>query len=326
LNLSYDAFVKIDNQKAIGLERVEKWRETVLRDNKGNIKHLVQGGFAAALLAASSFGAHAANINISVASNFYISGVAGNSPIADLIAAYQSIHTGDTVTVVQNGSTGTLESQITGGNALGVDLFLAADTAHPQDLVTNHSSLVVGSPFNYAIGTLVFWSNTTGVNVTCGSGGSCGYDSSTYLNVAIADPSTAPYGVAANTLLTGRYGLIPPLSTNPLVREFSNIDTTFAAVQNQTVTVGFVALSQICHAGSYPTTGSALVYPPTDTSVSPVVFNYNPIVQAGIRIAHSRTTDQNTELDAFVAFLTDHSTSPSSPMITTLTSYCYSVP
>jgi molybdate transport system substrate-binding protein len=293
---------------------------------RGSIKRLMQGGVAAAVLTASSFGAHAANINISVASNFYISGVAGNSPIADLIAAFQTANPGSTVTVVQNGSTGTLESQITGGNSLGVDLFLAADTAHPQDLATNFPSLAAGSPFNYAIGTLVFWSNTSGVNVTCSGGGSCGYNSSTYLNVAIADPSTAPYGVAANTVLTGRYGLHPPLSTNPLVSEFSNIDTTFAAVQNQTVTVGFVALSQICHGGSYPTTGSALVYPPTDTSVSPVIFNYNPIVQAGITIVHTRTPAQNAVLNAFVAYLTDHTTSPPSQMITTLTSYCYSVP
>jgi molybdate transport system substrate-binding protein len=292
---------------------------------KGTTRLLVQGGVTAALLAASSFGAHAANINLAVASNFYILGTAGNSPIADLIAAYLNSHPADTVTVVQNGATGTLESQITGGNALGVDLFLAADTAHPQDLVTNFPTLVVGSAFNYAIGTLVFWSNTTNVDVTCATG-SCGYNASIYPKVAIANPSTAPYGLAANTLLTGRYSLPAPLSSNTLVTEFSNIDTTFAAVKNQSVTVGFVALSQICQAGSYPTSGSALVYPPTDTSVSPVVFNYNPIVQAGIAIAHTRTADQEAELSAFVAFLTDHSTSPPSQMITTLTSYCYSVP
>ena len=293
---------------------------------KGNMKLLVQGGVAAALLASSSLGAHAANINLAVASNFYISGTVGNSPIADLIAAYQTANPGNTVTVVQNGATGTLESQITGGNALGVDLFLAADTAHPQDLLTNFPALVVtGSMFDYAIGTLVFWSNTSNVDVTCATG-TCGYDKSIYPSVAIANPATAPYGVAANTVLTGRYGLAAPLSSNPLVTEFSNIDTTFAAVQNTSVAVGFVALSQICQGGSYPTSGSALVYPPTDTSVSPVVFNYNPIVQAGIEIVHSRTSDQEIELSAFVAFLTDHSTSPPSQMITTLTSYCYSVP
>src|SRR5262245_18362400 len=212
------------------------------------------------------------------------------------------------------------------GNGLGVDLFLAADTAHPQDLETNFPTLVVGSAFNDPNGTLVFWSKTPNVNVTWSNGRSCGYDSSTYLNVATANPSMAPYVVAAYTLLPNRYGLNPPLSTNLLVREFSNIDTTFAAVKNQTVTVGFVALSQICQAGKYPTSGSAFVYPPTDTSVSPVVFNYNPIVQAGIRIARTRTTDQDTELNAFVAYLTDHTTSPPSQMITTLTNYCYSVP
>ncbi|MGJ4942741.1 molybdate ABC transporter substrate-binding protein [Bradyrhizobium sp. HKCCYLS1011] len=293
---------------------------------KDNTRRLVQGTLTAALLATPMFAAHAANINVSVASNFYNTGTAGSSAIADLIAAFQTANPGSTVTVVQNGSTGTLESQITGGNGLGVDLFLAADTAHPQDLATNFPSLVTASPFNYAVGTLVFWSNTSGINVTCSGGGSCGYNSSTYLNVAIADPSTAPYGVAANTLLTGRYGLHPPLSTNPLVSEFSNIDTTFAAVKNQTVTVGFVALSQICQGGTYPTSGSALVYPPTDTSVSPVVFNYNPIVQAGITIAHTRTPAQNAVLNAFVAYLTDHTTSPPSQMITTLTNYCYSVP
>jgi len=50
----------------------------MLRNGKGKFKHLVQGGLTAALLAASPFGAHAANINISVASNFYISGTVSN--------------------------------------------------------------------------------------------------------------------------------------------------------------------------------------------------------------------------------------------------------
>jgi molybdate transport system substrate-binding protein len=286
----------------------------------------IAGGVLAASLLSHPMTAHATNINISVASNFYISGAPLNSPIADVIAAFQSANPSYTVTVVQNGATGTLENQIISGNALGVDLFMAADTAHPLDLATMHPTLVVGSPFNYAIGTLAFWSNTLGVDVTCGPGGSCGYNLATYPKVAIADPSTAPYGVAANSVLTGRYGLMPPLSGNSLVDEYSNIDTTFTAVNNGTEKVGFIALSQICKAASYPTMGSALVYPPTDNTHSPIIFNYSPINQAAIRIAQTRTPPQNIELNAFVAFLSDHSTSPQSPMVQTLLYYCYSIP
>jgi len=292
----------------------------------GKMKQLILGGAAAAVLMSSSFAAHAQNINLAVASNFYISGMLGSSPIADLIAAFHKANPTYTVTVAQNGATGTLETQITGGNGLGVDLFLAADTAHPQDLVTNYPTLVVGSAFHYAIGTLAFWTNTSSVNVTCGTGGTCGYNSTAYPKVAIANPSTAPYGVAANTLLTGRYGLASPLSSNPLVDEYTNIDTTFSAVQSGSEKVGFVALSQICVGRSWPTSGNALVYPPTDTSVSPVIFNYSPIIQDAIKIAHSRTPAQNTELNAFVAYLQDHTSSPPSQMVTTLLNYCYTIP
>ena len=68
-----------------------------------------------------------------------------------------------TVTVVDNGATATLESHIINGNSLKVDLFLAADTATPLDLLTNHFSLVVFYnaffilllyTFNYAMGIL----------------------------------------------------------------------------------------------------------------------------------------------------------------------------
>ncbi|MCK9917107.1 molybdate ABC transporter substrate-binding protein [Microbacteriaceae bacterium K1510] len=270
--------------------------------------------------------AQAANINLAVASNFYISGSVGSSPIADIIAGFTAANPGNTVTVVQNGATGTLENQIISGNSLNVDLFLAADTAHPQDLYTAHSSLVVGTVFTYAVGTLAFWSNKSGVDVTCNPGGSCGYNSTTYPKVAIADPINAPYGTAANTLLTGRYTLTQPLSSNPLVNIYSNIDLTYQAVNTGSETVGFVALSQLCRNGSYPQTGSVLVYPPTDTSHSPVIYNYSPINQGGIRIARSRSIPENTELNAFVAYLLDHTASPPSQMVTTLVNYCYGIP
>ena len=132
--------------------------------------------------------------------------------------------------MVDNGATATLADRIINGNALAVDLFLAADTETPQDLLINHFNLVAPYnssfrpplyTFNYATGILAFLSNTPGVDVSCDAGGTCGYDPNVYKTVAIADPSLAPYGVAAQTVLTGRYGLMAPLSGNPGRRRIS---------------------------------------------------------------------------------------------------------
>jgi molybdate transport system substrate-binding protein len=299
---------------------------------------------------APSFAAHAddtkfrphkkTNINLAVASNFY-GFPPSNSAITDLINAFESANPHYTVTVVDNGATATLASHIINGNALKVDLFLAADTETPQDLLLNHFSLVAPynasfTPplytFNYATGILALLSNTPGVDLSCETG-TCGYDPNVYAIVAIADPSLAPYGVAAQTVLTGRYGLTPPLSSNPLVHEYPNITATYDAVIAQTDPVGFVAMSAICSDGNYPTPGngtSALAYFSIGSGPTPGVLinNYNPLTQAGIAIRNDRTVAQNAELEAFVAFLTDFTTSPEpdSPMMATLKKYCYNAP
>ena len=309
-----------------------------------NAKQLMLGAASAAILMSSLSAAHAdtahkkTNINLAVASNFY--GVPPlNSAITDLINAFMIANPKYTVTVVDNGATATLESHIINGNSLKVDLFLAADTATPLDLLINHFGLV--TPYNssftpplytfdYAGGILALLSNTPHVDLSCTTG-TCGYDPHVYKTVAIADPSLAPFGVAAQTVLTGRYDLMPPLSSNPLVHEYANITATYNAVIAQTDPVGFVALPAICSSGNYPTSGtSALAYLPIENGSTPgvVINNYNPITQAGIAIRNRRTADQDTELEAFVAFLTDFTTSPSpdSPMITTLKKYCYSAP
>ncbi len=292
-----------------GVWGMQKYKMKTVLSAVAVVASLFSGGASPAL---------ATNINVSAAANFCAPRTPGDpTPLGDLITAFQGA-TGYTVTLVQCGATGTLASQITGGNSLNVDLFLAANSATPASLASGYG---VGSPFVYAVGTLALWSNTTGVNV------SSGYNSSTYSKVAVANTTTAPYGTAASQLLTGRYGLTAPLSSNSLVNIYSNIDTTFQAVQNGTETVGFVALSQICYNKVYPTSGSALAYPPTDTSVSPVIYNYDPINQSGLRIARSaRTSAEDTALNAFVAYLTDHTLSPQSQMITTLLNYCYGVP
>jgi ABC-type molybdate transport system substrate-binding protein len=317
-------------------------------------KQLMLAVASTAILMSSSLVAHAAtNINLAVASNFF--GIPpDNSAITDIINAFQMENPGNTVTVVDNGATATLEANIIAGNTRGVDLFLAADTETPQDLLVNHFSLVTTynnstTPplytFNYAQGVLALLSNTRWIDVSCATG-TCGYDPIKFANivVGIADPSLAPYGVASQSVLTGRYGLVPPLcmstttNGNPKVKQpcYPNITAALNAVLNREVPIGFVAMSAICSEGSYPTPGngtSARAYFPiesTNTTPPTLVNNYNPLTQGGIAVVNpnGRSPAQNAELEAFVAFLTDFTQppTPDSPMMTTLKKFCYSAP
>jgi molybdate transport system substrate-binding protein len=294
--------------------------------------------------------AQTTNINLAVASNFY--GIPpNNSAITDIISAFQTENTNYTVTVTDNGATATLEDNIINDNINKVDLFLAADTETPQDLLVNHFSLVTTynnstTPplytFNYAQGVLALLTNSPWINLSCGPGGTCGYNPNIFSKVGIADPSLAPYGVASQSVLIGRYDLMPPLcmsattNGNPKVQQpcYANITAVLTAVINRQVPVGFVAMSAICSNGTYPTAGngtSALAYftiESTNTTPPMLVNNYNPLTQAGIAVANGRTSAQNAELEAFVAFLTDFTSPPTppSPMIQTLQKYCYSAP
>jgi len=311
-----------------------------------NLKQWMLGVAATALLMSPTLAtAQTTNINLAVASNFF-GFPPDNSAITDIINAFEAENQnlGYTVTVVDNGSTGTLEANIINGNTRGVDLFLAADTETPQDLLINHFDLV--SPYNhsltpalytfdYAQGLLALLTNSRWVDLSCTTG-TCGYDPTVYSTVAIADPSVAPYGAAAQSVLTGRYGLTPPLSTNPKVHEYPNIIVTFNAVIARTDPVGFVAMSAICSEGHFPTQGNgtgALAYFPigsTNTTPPQLVNNYNPLTQGGIAIKNpnGRTPAQNTELEAFVLFLTDFTQppTPDSPMMATLKKFCHSAP
>jgi len=139
--------------------------------------------------------------------------------------SFQAENPGYTVMVVDNGATATLEANIIAGNTRGVDLFLAADTATPQDLLVNHFDLVTpynnsSTPplytFNYAQGILALLTNIRGLDLSCETG-TCGYNPDVFSTVAIADPSLAPYGVAAQSVLVGRYGVVPP---DPRVVEY----------------------------------------------------------------------------------------------------------
>ena len=312
------------------------------------LKRCMPALVATAILISSSFAAYAQDpaaarrtrINLAVASNFF--GVPpSNSAITDLITAFEKENPNYRVVVVDNGATATLADHIINGNTRRVDLFLAADTATPLDLLTNHFGLVTTynnslTPplyiFNYAQGLLAILSNVRTVDLSCDTG-TCGYDPKVYRTVAIADPSLAPYGVAAQSVLIGRYGLAPPLSSNKKVHEYPNITATYDAVIARTDPVGFVAMSAICSHGKYPTSGrSALAYFPIESTTKPsiLVNQYNPLTQAGIAIRNpnGRTPQQKNELLAFVEYLTDFTSppTPDSQIMITLKKFCYSAP
>lgn len=214
-------------------------------------------------------------------------------------------------------STGNIKNAIINGNSPGYDLFLSADTAAPADLYNNYPSLVIGSPFTYAKGSILLWSSTAnGLNVS----GGLAYPIAD--NLVIANPTTAPYGAAAATVL----GQSPwNITTIPggYVYTASNIDATYSAVAAGTYKQGFIAKSKVCRftppsTYSYNALGNTYSY--KEYLYNDGTHPYSRIVQDGIKINHSRTSGQEAALSAFVSYLGGASGQA------TISKYCYDLP
>ena len=96
---------------------------------------------------------------------------------------------------ISTGSTGKLYAQIV--NGAPYDVFLAADSARPKRL-EDDGVAVKGSRLTYAIGSLLLWSADSALNE-----GDClkALEAGSYRRLAIANPLTAPYGLAAKEFL-----------------------------------------------------------------------------------------------------------------------------
>lgn len=125
-------------------------------------------------------------ITVAVASNFA-------RPAHDLAARYEA-ESGNAVRIT-TASTGKLYAQIENGAPF--DVLLAADEERPR-LLEESGKGVTGTRFTYATGSLVLWSRDPALN---------GKDCREQLErlgrgrLAIANPATAPYGVAAKAFL-----------------------------------------------------------------------------------------------------------------------------
>jgi molybdate transport system substrate-binding protein len=165
-------------------------------------------------------------LTIAVASNFA-------QPAQALAALYEK-SSGHDVRLT-SASTGKIYAQIINGAPF--DVFLAADSDRPRMLEESGAG-VAGSRFTYALGELVLWSADAGVaDQDCleqlGNLGD--------RKLAIANPLTAPYGVAAREALQAA-GLWETVQDNLVFGE--NISQALHFVASRNAAFGLIAASQ----------------------------------------------------------------------------------
>lgn len=169
--------------------------------------------------------ASAASTSVAVASSF--------SDAATEIAAAFTRATGHRA-LLSFGATGQLYTQIT--QEAPFEVLLAADDKRPARAV-QESYGVAGSVFTYAIGRLVLYSAdrnlVTGPEVL---------ESSNFRQIAIANPETAPYGLAAVQVMSA-LGVYETL--RPRIVQGQNIGQTWQFVQTGNAGLGFVASGQV---------------------------------------------------------------------------------
>ncbi|MEZ1314672.1 molybdate ABC transporter substrate-binding protein [Pseudomonas fluorescens] len=197
--------------------------------------------FAPLLAVFAIAGAHADEVQVAVAANF-------TAPIQALAADFEK-DTGHKL-VTSFGATGQFYTQIKNGAPF--EVFLSADDTTPAKLETEGDT-VKGSRFTYAVGTLALWSAKEGYVDAQGKV----LADNQYQHLSIANPKTAPYGLAATQVLA-KEGLTDKVK-DKLV-EGQNITQAFQFVSTGNAELGFVALSQIYKDGKV-TSGSAWIVP-----------------------------------------------------------------
>jgi molybdate transport system substrate-binding protein len=185
--------------------------------------------------------ARAGVVQVAVAANF-------TAPIKEIASAFEK-DTGHKL-VASFGPTGGFYAQI--HNGAPFEVLLSADDGTPQKLEEEGAG-VPGSRFTYAIGKLVLWSArpdyVDGRGEVLRQGG--------FRHLAIANPKTAPYGLAATQVLD-KLGLRATLA--PKLVEGANIAQAHQFVATGNAELGFVALSQVYKDGRI-TGGSAWLVP-----------------------------------------------------------------
>jgi len=183
----------------------------------------------------------AGEVQVAVAANF-------SAPMQAIARAFEQ-SSGHRV-VAAYGATGQFYAQINHGAPF--EVLLAADDSTPAKL-ENEGAGVPGSRFTYAVGALALWSARPGYVDDAGAV----LKSDTFRHLAIANPQTAPYGLAATQVLD-QLGLTEAIE--PRLVEGQNIAQAYQFVASGNAELGFVALSQVYKDGQI-TRGSAWQVP-----------------------------------------------------------------
>lgn len=165
-------------------------------------------------------------VSVAVAANF-------TDATRDIVPLFEKA-TGHNVKV-SFGSTGKLYSQIEHGAPF--EVFLAADSKRPKKAEAEGLA-VTGSRFTYAMGKLALWSP----KAEAFTDGETFLKKDEFKRAAIANPKTAPYGLAAQQVME-HLGIWKTVQ-HKLVQGDS-ISQTFQFAATGNADVGFVALSQV---------------------------------------------------------------------------------
>ena len=210
-------------------------------------------------------------IHIAVASNF-------TAPMKQLVSEFESI-SGHQVSV-SYGSSGKFYAQILHGAPFV--MFFSADQDKVNAL-TAKDATVANTQFTYAVGRLALWSNRDGYEIPSEET----LKQANFNKIAIANPKLAPYGLAAEQVITA-FQLAKKLE-GKLIRG-ENIGQTFQFVSTGNADYGFVALSQLLANVSRVTGGYWLV--PQSL--------HQPIKQDAVMLKRGET---NQAAHAFLSFM-----------------------
>jgi molybdate transport system substrate-binding protein len=164
-------------------------------------------------------------VNVAVAANF-------TEPAREIAKLFEQ--TPSHKVALSFGSTGQLFTQIT--QDAPFEVFLSADEETPKKVVAAGLG-VQETLFTYAVGKVVLFSPARDV-----SQGEAVLRTGAFQKIAVANPSTAPYGAAAIQVIK-TLGLYDELVRK--IVQGNNITQAFQFVESGNAEVGFVALSQV---------------------------------------------------------------------------------